>query len=192
MPNLYHPDRFPVIKTFESADPSVSGRLQVLHDVATRFAQAGGSIYDLNDLSDSAADLADITITDLGITDPAFYVHVGKEGGTRVGRSDLDFVDGIYFVRQPYHGREGYFLTVVTATERKGAQTPEDAARIACGWIDAELTVDDGLIDLGLWGDPAIVDAPNRFDIECLVGRALTKVRRLMPEVSMSSAPAIN
>ncbi len=188
----YHPDRYPAVAQLVSGDPSVSGRLNVLRDVTDRWARAEGAIYDLNEISDSISDLTEYTIAELGIDDEAFYVHAGREADVGLGSVGETFVEGIYFIKQSYRGLTGYFVTIITAVGDLSEPTSETAARIACGWINSEQTVEDGLIHLGLWGDPVIIADPKRFDIECFVGQALTKVSRMIPKAATLALPTLN
>jgi hypothetical protein len=180
MPSQYHPNRYPQLAKLTTRDTSVSDRLKVLYDVTEKWARGGSAIYDLADAADSAADFEDLTIAEIGSEQTSFYVHAGQDAVLSVGSPCVASVDGVYFIKQDYQGRSGYFFTIVTAPKKDHDETAEDVARIACGWIDADLTVDEGLINLGLWGDPSIINDPNVFDIECFVGYAFKKVSRMV------------
>lgn len=188
----YHPDRLSMRPWPTTEDVDVSSRLTLMADVWQRWVNAQGEIYDLDDVSDSLADIAELTIADLGIRDEAFYAHRGGSKAITLGPPGGAFVEGVYFIRQSYNDRDGYFVAIVTSSGPVEESDAAGVARIACGWVDVEMTVEEGLIHLGLWGDPEIVDSPSRFDIECFVGEALTKVARMTIKNSPGLAPSLN
>ncbi len=142
-----------------------------------------GTFVDINALGRQSEGPDEVPVGDLGL-DENCYIHFGPEQGGWLSKSKDVYVDGMYLNRQEFKGRSGYFLTLVTDQVMPTVNAPLEDARIACGWIDSDLSIDDAMTLLGLWGESSIVDSARRFEIEFLVGQAISTVA-----TTVSAAP---
>ncbi len=172
-----HPERFakrawstPVHRTTDLAR-----RQGNIVEVYESWSSGAGSFYDFSALSRGTVGPDDVPIGALGLEND-IYVHFGQEQANWLSRVRDVFVDGIYLTKREYKSRAGYFLTLVTDRVNPSADRVQDDACIACGWIDAELSIDDGMALLGLWGDEVILQSTRRFEIEFFVGAAISAV----------------
>ncbi len=153
-----------------------AARSRLLAEVIRKWGAAGAVAYELSDLSDTSHDARDVSYADLGIECDAFVVRFGEDVGLYLDEKQDVFVDRVFVVEQMYEGRDGVFLTIVASRAGRVPELSEETPLIASGWVDADRSVDDGLVHFGLVGDPTILKAKNLFDIEMALGQALARV----------------
>lgn len=188
-----HPERFAnrIWTPAAHRETELARRQGTIVQVYETWINGAGSFLDINALGLPSDGPDDIPVGDLGL-DENCYLHFGSEQAAWLSNSKEVFVDGLYLNRQEFKGRSGYFLTLVTdRVVPTGDASVEDAC-IACGWIDAELPIDDAMTLLGLWGDSSIVDSARRFEIEFLVGKVISTVGEALDAAPKSVAPGFH
>jgi len=153
-----------------------AARSRLLAEVIRKWDSAGACTYELNELSETSSDACDVSYADLGIEDDVFLIRFGEGVGLYLDEKRNVFIDRVFVVEQMYEGKEGVFLTIVASRAGRVPGLSEETSLIASGWIDADQSVDDGLVHFGLVGDPTILKAKNLFDIEIAIGHALARV----------------
>ncbi|MGO4115088.1 hypothetical protein ACC786_13705 [Rhizobium ruizarguesonis] len=174
-----HPERF-AKRTWSvpaHRDTDLARRQGNITEVFETWSNGGGSLIDINAFTGASAGPDDVPVGELGLDDNV-YIHFGREQEAWLSREKDVFIDGLYMNKRDFSGRSGYFLTLVTDRLQPSANTEVDDACIACGWIDGEVSVDDAMSLFGLWGDSVIVASVRRFEIEFLVGKAISAMTK--------------
>jgi hypothetical protein len=193
MNKLTHPERF-ANRTWSAAahrETDLARRQGNITEVFETWSNGGGTLFDMNAIGGASAGPDDIPVGQLGLDDN-IYVHFGLQQESWLSNRKDVFIDGLYLCRRDFNGRSGYFLTVVTDRLQASTNAALDDACIACGWVDAELSIDDGMALLGLWGDDTIVESTRRFEIEFLVGRAISAVGSLVAAAPRALSPGFH
>ncbi len=165
-----------------------AARSRLLAEVIRKWDSAGACTYELSELSETS-DACDVSYADLGIEDDVFLIRFGEGVCLYLDEKRDVFIDRVFVVEQMYEGKEGVLLTIVASRAGRVPELSEETPLIASGWIDADQSVDDGLVHFGLVGDPTILKAKNLFDIEIAIGHALARVgagAKSMPPASTS------
>ncbi|WHO84169.1 hypothetical protein [Rhizobium leguminosarum] len=172
-----HPERF-ANRTWSAPahrDTDLARRQGNITEVVETWSNGGGSLIDINVFAGASAGPDDVPVRELGLDDN-MYIHFGRQQGVWLSSKKDIFIDGLYLCRRDFGGRSGYFLTLVTDRVQPSLNAAVDDACIACGWVDGELSIDDGMALLGLWGDDSIVGSNRRFEVEFMVGKAISAV----------------
>lgn len=153
-----------------------AARTRLHAEVIRKWTAAGAIQYDFGDLPETIDDVREVSFSDLGVEDNAFLIRFREGASPYLDEKQELFVDSIFVFKQTYEGRDGAFITLVAGRSGHVAELSEGTPQIASGWIDADRSIDDGLIYLGLVGDPLILGSKNIFDVEMFLGNAIARV----------------
>lgn len=153
-----------------------AARVRLHSDVIRKWHAAGAILYDFGDLPETVDDACEVSFSELRIEDDAFLVRFGEGARLYLDEKRGLFIDGVFVLTEKHEGKDGAFIVLVAAQSGHGNDISEGTSRIACGWIDADRSVDDGLTYFGLIGDPSISESESLFDIDMVLGQAIARV----------------